>query len=184
MSPSTTSLPAADCRRVLIVCSFVGLAVALSFVRGQESDDPFAPSRAKPEVEEKPKQPDFPVRLTVEPVKRDGPADQRIVVTLTIENGYHLYANPTGNEDLQPQTVLTVSSKGKPEVVKITYPKGEVVKNEIVGDYRIYTGTVSLEVITKRVKDDQSPLVIAVRVRPMDHRGCRWPTRALTAEIP
>lgn len=184
MRPSTTILPAASCRRVLTVCLFVGLAVALSFVRGQESDDPFAPSRAKPEVEEKPKPPDFPVRLTVEPVKRDGSADQRIVVTLTIEKGYHLFANPTGNEDLPPQTVLTVSGKGKPEVVKITYPKGEVVKNAIVGDYRIYTGTVSLEVITKRARDDQSPLVIAVRVLPMDHRGCHWLARSLTAEIP
>ena len=132
---------------------------------------------------EKPK-PAFPVKMEVHPDKREGDSKQRIVVTLIIEKGYHLLANPSGNEDLPSITVLTVQSKGQPDVVQVTYPRGEVVKDNIVGDYRIYTGTIKLEALVRRAKGDNQPLSVAVRVRPMDQRGCLWGIRLLSSEVP
>ena len=52
--------------------------------------------------------------------------------TLTIDKGWHIYANPVGLEDLaSAQTVVTFPADSKPEVVKIDYPPGKVVKDEL-----------------------------------------------------
>src|SRR4051812_18969818 len=49
---------------------------------------------------------------------------QVVTITLDIEKGWHTYANPVGLQDLtDTQTTVTVSGKGKPEVIKIEYPE-------------------------------------------------------------
>jgi hypothetical protein len=104
---------------------------------------------------------------------------QRIRVKVIIQDGYHLIANPSGNEDLPTRTKMSVTDKD----AKITYPVGQVVKDENVGDYRIYQGTVTFEAVVKRAAGD-GPLEVAVRVRPFDDRGCLWGERTLKASVP
>src|SRR5262245_54577499 len=62
-----------------------------------------------------------------------------ILVLLDIDKGWHLYANPVGNEDMQANEVtVSVSSKTKPQAVKIEYPAGQVKQDKIIGKHSIY----------------------------------------------
>jgi len=160
------------------------MPLSLCLAQGQDTD-PFAESnnlRPKPAVQAP--RPEYPVKLTLISEKRNGEAPQRIVVTLAIEKGYQLYANPPGNEQIGYVTTLTIKGKGKPELVSVTYPKGQLVKDGIIGDYQVYKSTVTLEALIKRGKDDQDGVDIAVRVFPTDNRGCLWPIRRLTERVP
>jgi hypothetical protein len=120
------------------------------------------------------------------PVKMEVVADkivegtQRIHVKLTIKKPYFTFANPAADQDIFIPTIMTVSRKD----AKISYPPGELVKDETVGDYRIYRGTVMLEAVVKREAGDREPVGISVRLRPMDDRGCFWLERKLKASVP
>src|SRR5689334_8638642 len=71
---------------------------------------------------------------------------QLVTITLTIDKGWHIYANPAGNEDLESaQTSASLSSKNKLQDVKVEYPEGKVVKDKTVGDYKTYEGTVTIK---------------------------------------
>src|SRR5262245_55996688 len=63
--------------------------------------------------------------------KADKAADdgtQVVTITLKIDEGWHLYANPVGNEDLADNQVsVAVKSKNKLQDVKVEYPAGTVV---------------------------------------------------------
>ncbi len=75
-------------------------------------------------------------------------ADKQVVtLTLEIAKGWHAYANPVGNADLlTAQTVVTfIDGDGKPVAARIEYPDPIVVKDNIVGDYNIYEGTVTIK---------------------------------------
>src|SRR5207244_2341203 len=56
---------------------------------------------------------------------------QVVTITLTIDKGWHLYANPVGNADLSDnQTTATLSSTNKLQDVKVEYPEGKLVKDK------------------------------------------------------
>ena len=98
---------------------------------------------------------------------------QTVTVTLTIDKGWHLYANPVGNEDLADnQVVVSLSSKNKLQDVKVEYPEGKVHKDTTVGDYKIYEGTVTIKAKVRRAKDDTEPLDVAVKLQACDKSTC------------
>jgi DsbC/DsbD-like thiol-disulfide interchange protein len=111
--------------------------------------------------------------------KGDKPAadgTQVVTVTLTIDKGWHLYANPVGNDDLLTnQVTVSVSSKNKLQDVKVEYPAGKVVKDKVVGDYKTYEGTVTIKATVRRAKGDSEPLDVAVRVQACDASTCLVP---------
>ena len=47
-----------------------------------------------------------------------------VELTLTIQDRYHIYANPAGSDDVIP-TVITLEPGSKAELVEVRYPKGE-----------------------------------------------------------
>jgi hypothetical protein len=131
------------------------------------------------------KKDEFPVTMDIAAGMPDGDGKLKITVTLTIRIGYYVFANPPGNEyadDLKP--ILRVAGKNVAKDVLITYPKGEVVKDEIIGDYRVYKGAVKLEAVVQRPRQDAESLTVSVRLRPFDHRGCRWRTTTLEKRVP
>ncbi|MGE3809265.1 MAG: hypothetical protein AB7K24_31765 [Gemmataceae bacterium] len=134
-------------------------------------------------ADENPKE--YPVKLTATIGKPDAQGRQVVQALLTIRKGYRIFANPVDHEDLQPlMTTMTISGGESLRPLDITYPKGELVKNEVVGSYRIYTNSVALKATVSRAEGDREPLTVKVYVLPIDDSGCRFPPRALTVRVP
>jgi DsbC/DsbD-like thiol-disulfide interchange protein len=109
---------------------------------------------------------------------------QVVTITLTIDKGWHIYANPVGNDDLvDTQTVATLSSKNKLRSVKVEYPAGKLVKDKTVGDYKTFAGTVTIKATVRRATGDAEPLDVAVKVQACNESQCLLPaTVKLTAK--
>lgn len=107
--------------------------------------------------------------------KADKPANdgtQLVTLTLTIDKGWHLYANPVGFEDLKDnQTTVSFAGKAKPEIVKIEYPEGKAVNDKVLmAEYRTYEGKVAIKATVRRTGSD--PLEVQVKVQACDARRC------------
>ena len=63
-----------------------------------------------------------PVKATFQASKPDAMGKQTVTVTLQIEDGWHIYANPVGNEGYASNRVLFQATGA---VVKVLYPPGE-----------------------------------------------------------
>jgi hypothetical protein len=121
------------------------------------------------------KKSDSKVKVTAKATRPDDAGKQTVTVTFVIDKGWHIYANPVGNKDLaETQTSVTVAATGKPEV-KVTYPPGKVIRDEVVGAYRVYEGKVSVQATVVRGKGDTSPLDVSVRFNACDDKGCLPP---------
>jgi hypothetical protein len=121
----------------------------------------------------RPAKSDANVKVTATATKPDAGGNQVLTLNLDIAKPWHLYANPAGNEDLaDSQTVVTVSAKEKPEAVKVEYPEGKLVKDPVVGDYRIYEGQVTIKAQVRRAKGDTSPLEVGIRVQTCTDKKC------------
>jgi DsbC/DsbD-like thiol-disulfide interchange protein len=111
--------------------------------------------------------------------KADKPADdgtQVVSVTLTIDKGWHLYANPVANPELlDNQTIVSVSGKNKLQDVKVAYPDGKLVKDKVVGDYKVYDGTVTVKATVRRARGDTGPLDVTVKVQACSDTLCLAP---------
>ncbi len=108
-----------------------------------------------------------------------------VTLTLAIDKGWHLYANPVGLDELVPvQTVVSVKAKGALDNVKINYPAGKKVKDKDVGDYMVYEDKAVLVVHVTRAKGDDSPLELTVKIQACDASTCRLPSELkLTAAL-
>jgi DsbC/DsbD-like thiol-disulfide interchange protein len=110
---------------------------------------------------------DSKVKLTA---KADKPADgkQVVTVTLDIEQGWHAYANPVGNNGLATsQTKITVDG-AKADDVQIDYPKGKEIQDAVVGNYNVYDGQVEIKVTVKNPPDS---LKLKVKFMACDDKG-------------
>lgn len=96
---------------------------------------------------------------------------ETIAITLTIDKGWHTYANPVGLEDLAgAQTVATFTADAKPEVLKIDYPPGKLVKDAIVGDHKVYEDRVTIKAQVRRT--GAGPLTVAVKFQACSDKTC------------
>jgi DsbC/DsbD-like thiol-disulfide interchange protein len=104
---------------------------------------------------------------------------QEVTVTLTIDKGWHLYANPVGNDDLTDnQVVVTLTSKNKLKDVKVEYPPGKLAVDKTIGDYKQYEGTVTIKAKVTREKGDTEPIDVAVKLQACDKTTCLAPATA------
>ena len=119
---------------------------------------------------------DSKVKITAKADKPGADGKQVVTLTLTIESGWHLYANPVGNEDFADnQTVVAAVPKSKHEVVKVEYPAGKVVKDKTVGDYKVYEDTVTIKAEVRRAKDGADPFELNVKVQACNDKTCLLP---------
>lgn len=117
---------------------------------------------------------DAKVKAAVSADKPDGSGQQAITIKLSIDKGWHLYANPVGNADLaSTQTKLAVIGKG--EAVKIDYPAGVEVKDDTIGNYRIYKGDVAIKAVVKRPAGETGPLEMTLFFQACDDSTCLLP---------
>jgi len=138
---------------VLLAAHFCGAAV---FAQGKKSDSV--------------------VKATAKAEKPDADGKQTVTITIAVDKGWHIYANPVGLDDLaSAQTNVTINAKSKPQEVKVTYPAGTLVKDKTVGDYKVYSDTVTIKANVVRAKDDASPLDVSIKVTACTEAKCLLP---------
>lgn len=123
------------------------------------------------------KKSDAVVKVKAEAGKLADDGAQTVTVTLTVEPGWHLYANPVGFEDLESvQTTVTVKGESPLKSVKIDYPKGKTVKDQALGaEYNEYEGTVAIKAHVQRAPGDAGPLTVAVKFQSCSAKQCLLP---------
>lgn len=118
------------------------------------------------------KKSDSEVKVSAKAGKIDDTGKQMVTVTLAINKGWHVYANPVGNADLRSsQTVVTVTGKEKLEQAKVDYPEGKIINDKLVGNYRTYEGQVDIKATVQRAKGDTGPLEVSVRFMACHDKG-------------
>jgi hypothetical protein len=129
------------------------------------------------------KKSDSEVDVSAAATKLDGSGKQVITVTLLHHKNWHTYANPVGNPDFaNNKTVVTVFAGGKQIDAKIDYPTGRIIKDKIVGDYKVYENKVDIKATIQRSPGDNGPLEVSVRVLACNEKGiCLLPA---TKKVP
>lgn len=121
---------------------------------------------------------DSKVKATATATKPDANGKQTVTITLEIEKGWYLYANPVNfklggmPEDFFTGLTITVTAKKKSKV-DVTYPAGTTFKEgegRLEFQYDLYEGCVTIEAAVQRAKGDVSPLEIAVFVDATDRK--------------
>ena len=70
---------------------------------------------------------------------------RKATIKLKIAEGWHIYANPVGNEQLlESQTQLTIQVNGSAAKAEVSYPKGKEHKDTSGDKYDVYEGEVAL----------------------------------------
>ena len=110
-----------------------------------------------------------------ESVAKDG--KRLLLVNLEITNGWHLYANPAGNEDLDSvKTAITVPG----EKAEVAYPKGKQVIDPLVGNYSTYEGKQKIEV--RLPAGHTGPVKLVLTFQACDDKNCLQPAK-VTLEV-
>jgi thiol:disulfide interchange protein len=126
---------------------------------------------------------DSKVKASVKAGKAGADGKQTIYLTLAIEKGWYIYANPVGNEDFAANaTAITI--KPKPQAVNITYPEGELKKDSTVGDYRIYHDQITIPIQVQRAAGDTGSLELSVRVNSCNTKMFCLPPGTLKVAVP
>lgn len=117
------------------------------------------------------------VKIAAVAEKADGTGVQTVTLTLDHEKDWHTYANPVGNKELDgTQTTVKFAAKSPVEVVKLTYPKGKLEEDKVVGDYYVYEGKTTITAQLKRTPGDTSPLEASVFIQACNSKkGCLLP---------
>jgi DsbC/DsbD-like thiol-disulfide interchange protein len=119
---------------------------------------------------------DSVVKATAAAGKPGPDGKQTVTVTLAIDKGWHIYANPVGNADLTAvQTAVKAKAAGALDNVSVDYPAGKKVKDSVVGDYLTYEDSAVITVTVTRAKGDDSPLELTVKVQACNESTCLLP---------
>jgi DsbC/DsbD-like thiol-disulfide interchange protein len=107
-------------------------------------------------------------------LKKDGNASV-LVISLAIEKGWHIYANPPGNDDLKPvATAVVLQGGAKGEVA---YPAGKQVVDPVVGNYRVYENGEEIRV--KLAEAPKGPLKVQVSFQACNEKSCLQPAKVM-----
>jgi hypothetical protein len=105
-------------------------------------------------VQAQPKKSDAYVKVTAKGDKPDADGKQTVTVTIQIEKGWHIYANPVSNENLKAD------------------------------DYRIYEGRVEIKARLQRAKGEAGPLEVGVRIHAVPNNGVGCCLLPATVKVP
>jgi Disulphide bond corrector protein DsbC len=117
---------------------------------------------------------DSKVKASAVATKPDADGKQMVTITLEIEKGFYVYANPANNELLEGAELrlkFTAKEKVKADV---KYPAGKTIgtKREM---FDVNEGTVKIEASLKRNNGDTSPLTLRIDYVPANGVGCFLP---------
>ena len=122
------------------------------------------------------KKSDSVVKVIAKADKPSAEGKQVIKLTMTIDKGWHVYANPIGNEDLESaQTKITIAGIEKSKT-RIEYPKGKLVRDKLVGDYNVYDSEAVITVNIDWPKDaTPTPLEFSIKLQACNDKSCLLP---------
>jgi DsbC/DsbD-like thiol-disulfide interchange protein len=100
-----------------------------------------------------------------------------ITLTLAIEKGWHLYANPVGNEDFADNATVVTASGGVK--LDVAYPAGKVVKDKTLGNYKVYEDEVKIELKAHRAGG--APIELNIKVQACNESRCLLPATIKTS---
>lgn len=119
---------------------------------------------------------DARVKVAATADKLDGQGKQVVTVTLTIDKGWHAYANPVGNELLaESQTTISFAVNGKALEARVEYPQGKIIVEKVTGDYRVYEDKVSIKATVQRAGGDVGPLEVSAKYQACNDKACLLP---------
>ena len=128
---------------------------------------------------------DSVVKATAAAEKPDADGKQVVTLTLAIDKGWHLYANPAGSEDFASvQTTVKVKAKGTLDNVKVAYPAGTEIKDPTLGVYKVYEDMATITITANRAKGDDSPLELTVKVQACNEKTCLLPSEVKLTAAP
>ncbi len=122
---------------------------------------------------------DSEVKVSAVGTKIGAGGNQTITVTLNVNSGWYIYANPVGNKDLESaETIVTVKAKVRPKEVNVKFPEGILKEDKVVGDYKIYEGKVEIKAEVTRAPGDTSPAEVTVQFQACHKKGvCLLPAK-------
>src|ERR1700730_1499542 len=118
---------------------------------------------------------DSVVKIESNAGKPDADGNQVVTLTLTIDKGWHLYANPAPKDFPGVPVEVKVSGKTKPASIKVDYPEGKEVKDATIGDYKVYEDKAEIKVTVQRAKGDADPLDLAIKLQACTDKKCLLP---------
>jgi hypothetical protein len=121
------------------------------------------------------KKSDSVVKIQSEADKPNAEGIQVVSIKITIDEGWHLYANPVPQDFPGIPVTVTLDANRKSKVIQVEYPKGKSVRDAIVGDHQIYEGKVSITAKLNRAKEDTAPLELSVKVQACNKEKCLLP---------
>ena len=125
--------------------------------------------------------------VKVEPVESPGATVVDLKLTLDIASGFHLYANPSGVEDLPPTTV-ELEAGTEFDVVSTRYPAGEGKTLPSLGTAKVSLYEKSTTIVVRlKSKEGASPgdstVRLKVRYQACNDKACLAPA-SLTVSTP
>jgi DsbC/DsbD-like thiol-disulfide interchange protein len=94
-------------------------------------------------------------------------------VSLTIDKGWHIYANPVGSEDFADNaTTVTVAGGAKSEGVE--YPAGKVVNDKTLGPYKVYEDNVKITAKVRRPAGGGA-IELSIKIQACNDSKCLVP---------
>ena len=88
-----------------------------------------------------------------------------MTITLEIEKGWSVFANPIENERFVSwQTVVSLKPTMKPTSLKIEYPRGKVYTDPLAPETncRYYDGEIEIKAFLQRSPGDKGPIEVEV----------------------
>jgi len=121
------------------------------------------------------KRSDSVVKIVAAAEKPNAEGVQVVQLTLTIDEGWHLYANPVPKDFPGIPVTVSIDAKNKSKIIQVEYPKGKPVRDAIVGDHQVYEGKIVITAKLSRAKDDMAPPDLQVKVQACNKEKCLLP---------
>lgn len=118
---------------------------------------------------------DTKVKVAATTAKPGADGKQKVTITIDIQKGWYIYANPVKSEDFEDNCTRVTFLKGKEKIkAQVSYPAG---KTKELGKIRfnIYEGSVIIEAMVERAQGDSAPLQVAVEVNSCSGSTCLAP---------
>lgn len=114
---------------------------------------------ASPEAPKAPKESADVVKAELKLGDKTAKDEQTFTLTLTVAPGWHIYANPIGDDSLlESQTEIALGNR----TLKVTYPKGKEVTDSTGAKYGIYEGTITIKGTSPATKVEEIELRVKI----------------------
>lgn len=109
---------------------------------------------------------DSVVKVASNAEKPDADGKQVVAITLTIDDGWHIYGNPVGKSELVAGSETTVKVAGKSKAkLAVEYPKGKLTREKVADEeieYFTYEGKITIKATIQRAAGDKESMELAI----------------------